>query len=122
MSPENLSRRAILAGAVSVPALALPAAVLPATIVATLAPAAGAIAITGPNPDAELLDLVQKYFVAYAEHGRLIDEVGLMEEKMFAAQRAAEKARPDVLRRTSVDRNLGLPLPNPDRDGKFRFL
>jgi hypothetical protein len=61
MSPTNLSRRAILAGAASVPALALPTAVaiaLPAT------PVVNAAAAIEPDP----------IIAAIAEHRRLDDE------------------------------------------------
>jgi hypothetical protein len=46
MSPENLSRRAILAGAASVPALALPA------VVATAIPAVAAVPVVAVEPPA----------------------------------------------------------------------
>jgi hypothetical protein len=74
MTLETLSRRAILAGAASVPALALPA------VVAIAAPAPAATPpIAGRNPDAELFELVEQYIAAYAEHGRRIDEVAPLE-------------------------------------------
>ena len=111
MSPTNLSRRAILAGAAAVPALAFPA------VVAVAAPVSAAIQpIAGRNPDAELFELVEQYIAAHAEHGRRIDEVAPFEERMWAHHSAAEKARPDVLRTTPADRALGLPQPFLDRD------
>jgi hypothetical protein len=86
MSPTNLSRRAILAGAASVPALAFPA------VVAVAAPVSAAIQpIAGRNPDAEVFELVEQYIAAYAEHGRRIDEFALFEERLWAHHRAAEK-------------------------------
>jgi predicted lipoprotein with Yx(FWY)xxD motif len=48
MSPENLSRRAILAGAASVPALALPAVV--ATAIPAVATAAPTSLTAAPDP------------------------------------------------------------------------
>jgi hypothetical protein len=118
MSPENLSRRTILAGAASVPALAFPA------VVAVAAPVSAAIQpIAGRNPDAQLFELVEQYIAAYAEHGRRIDEVAPFEERLWAHHSAAEKARPEVLRATPADRAQGLPQPFLDRDedGKERF-
>jgi hypothetical protein len=59
MSPTNLSRRAILARAASVPALSLPAAVavaLPA-VVEPAAPASAAAVVELSNPDAALIAL-----------------------------------------------------------------
>jgi hypothetical protein len=68
-----------------------------------------------------LRQILVKPSASSGAHGRLIDKVEPFEEKMFAARKVAEKARPDVLQVTSADRSLGLPLPKPDGDGKFRF-
>ena len=73
MSTKQLSRRAILAGAASVPALALPAAVavaLPA-IVEPAGPAPAAAVVELPNPDAVLVALGEQLKAAAAEVARL---------------------------------------------------
>jgi hypothetical protein len=73
MSPTELSRRAILAGAASVPALALPAAVavaLPA-VVETAAPAPAAAVVELPDPDAALIALGERLKPAVTEAAKL---------------------------------------------------
>jgi hypothetical protein len=73
MSPTNLSRRAILAGAASVPALTLPAAVavpLPA-VVEPVAPASAAAVVELPNPDAALIALGKQLKQAVAKAAKL---------------------------------------------------
>lgn len=72
MSPTNLSRRAILAGAASVPGLALPAAVavaLPAIVETAPAPAAAVVEL--PSPDAALIALGEQLKIASAKAARL---------------------------------------------------
>jgi hypothetical protein len=80
MTPENLSRRAILAGAASVPALALPAVIavaappaLPAAVVAAL-PAA---------PDHPVIALADRAIEAWEADGDACDAFKPFDEAMF---------------------------------------
>ncbi len=76
MTLQNLSRRAILAGAASVPALSLPAVVAAAPERATTAPVSAtaideATIATAPDPDAKLLALGERLKAAAAEADKL---------------------------------------------------
>jgi hypothetical protein len=74
MSHANLSRRAILAGAASVPALALPAAVavaLPAIIEPAAAAPTAAAVVELPNPDAALIALGEQLKAASSKPAKL---------------------------------------------------
>jgi hypothetical protein len=79
MSPENLSRRAILAGAASVPALALPA------VVAIAAPIAPAIVAALPieNTADPAIALADRAIEAWEAHGAAIDAFEPFYEAMF---------------------------------------
>ena len=91
MSPTELSRRAILAGAASVPALALPAAVAVAlpVIVEPAAPASTAAVVELPNPDAALIALGEQLKVAIAKATKL---ERLSSRLYEACMQAGEKA------------------------------
>jgi len=65
MSPENLSRRAILAGAASVPALALPAVV--ATAIPAVATAAPTSLTAAPDPVIALAERAMQLYDAFGD-------------------------------------------------------
>jgi hypothetical protein len=92
MSPTNLSRRAILAGAASVPALALPAAAavaLPA-VVEPAAPAPAAAVVEVPNPDAALIALGEQLKVASAKAAKLNRVSSRLHDACLEASRYAD--------------------------------
>jgi hypothetical protein len=113
---SNLSRRSLVISAAVLPALAVPA--LASVIDNPYAwPAVGAV---DPNPDAHLLDLLQQYEDASKEVSLRCKEFSLLDDKEIAARKAAEDARPEVLRIRDEDRMfLPEPYSNAWKVGKF---
>jgi hypothetical protein len=78
MSPTNLSRRAILAGAAAVPALALPAVI----VVAAPNAAPPAVVVAAPPTD-PVIALAERAIEAWDTHGAAIDAFAPFDEAMF---------------------------------------
>lgn len=86
MSPTNLSRRAILAGAASVPALALPAVAATVSASNAIGPSAG--------PDAELFKLIEQIRRRVQRTRPLANGSGAVREKAVCVAQSGREGTP----------------------------
>jgi hypothetical protein len=93
MSPENLSRRAILAGAAAVPALALPAVI--ATAIPAVTTAAPASLTAAPDPVITLAERAMQLYDAFSASCTAINasEKAMIEWRNKNPQPAGKKIR-----------------------------